>query len=118
MNKMKNLILASMVLMLVGCGDDYPVLTNFKFIDDKFTTTIDTSDPNELAELSALFFDRKEVSGEGEALDFKYLVEISRDGNDERWRCSKAGFCRLYVQGDSPIYKLERYVELYQKATN
>ena len=103
--------------LLTACGgESYPTLTHFKFIDDEFNTTIDTSDSNELSELSALFFDRKEVTGE--APDFKYLVEISRDGKDERWRCSKAGFCRLYVQGESPIYQLERYVELYQKATN
>ncbi len=118
MTKYKWLLMMLVVMCLTGCGTDYPKLTHFKFIDDEFTTTIDTTDANELVELSELFFDRQEVSGEGEALDFKYLVEISRSGQEEeRWRCSKAGFCRLYVQGDSPIYKLERHVELYQKAT-
>lgn len=114
---MKNMkiMLLGLTLMLAACGKSYPVLTHFEFQDDRSRTTFTTSDSQELTEMAALFYDRTEVDDPLVAPDFKYLVGVEVEGKKERWRCSKDGYCRIYVQGDTPIYKLERFVELYEK---
>ncbi len=104
------------LVLLSACGSEYPTLTHFEFIDDTNVTTVDTKDSNELADYSALFYERTEVTDPLVAPDFKYLVGVEVNGEKERWRCSKDGYCRIYAQGDTPIYKLERYIELYNRS--
>jgi len=110
------LLLTSTFLVLTGCGEDHPKLTNYKAFDERFTTVIDTSDADLLQTLGDLFFDRELATGVEGNLDFVYLIDITMASGSERWRCTKTGYCQQRVQGAAPhreIYFLERHRELY-----
>lgn len=111
---MKKMTLLLLFLLLAACGNDYPAITHFEFKGETGQQTISTTDPSELSTFAALFFDRTEVEDDV-APEFKYIIGIEVDGEKERWRCSEDGYCRLYAMGDTPIYRLERYVELFQR---
>ncbi len=118
-NTMKVLSSIVVILLLSGCGKDFPELTHFKAFDEKFTTVLDTTDPEQLKLLSALFFDRQEANDVQADLSFDYLFDVTTAAGSERWRCTKRGYCQQRVQGAEPlreIYYVERYKELYETA--
>ena len=110
------LLLISGFLVLSGCGEDHPKLTHYKAFDERFTTVIDTADPELLQNIGDLFFTRELATGVEGNLDFVYLIDITLASGSERWRCTRTGYCQLRVQGAAPqrdIYFLERHRELY-----
>jgi len=107
------------LFLLSACGNDYPTLTHFKAFDERFTTVIDTSDTDELATLSALFYNREEISDAEGDLDFVYLFDTTTADGSQRWRCTKTGYCQERVEGAAPnrhIFFLEQYRELYERS--
>ncbi len=118
-NKKIKLTLISLVMLLSACGNDTPILTQFKAFDERFTTVIDTKDADQLAKLSELFFDRQEATNAEGNLDFIYLIDVTTAAGSERWGCTKTGYCRQRVEGAAPnrtIFYLERHRELYEIA--
>ncbi|MCX7555124.1 hypothetical protein OS175_14700 [Marinicella sp. S1101] len=121
-SKRKPFKIAALLLiisLLSACGSDYPKLTHFKAFDERFTTVIDTKNPDELKEFSAMFFERTEADDALADLSFDYLFDITTAAGSERWRCTKNGYCQQRTQGavsQLDIYYVERYKELYEKA--
>jgi len=115
----KNLVILASILLLTACGNDHPQLTQFKAFDERFTTVIDTKDPENLKVLGELFYDRQEASGAEGDLDFSYLFDITTAAGSERWRCTQTGYCQLRVEGAAPnreIFYLERHRELFERS--
>jgi hypothetical protein len=113
----KSTILLTSFLLLSACGGDHPKLTSYKAFDERFTTVIDTQDPDQLAELGDLFYDMQEVSGVEANLDFVYLIDVTTNEGSSRWQCTKTGYCRERKEGAAPnreIWFLEQYRELYE----
>ncbi len=118
-NQIKTTLFIVACLSLNACGNDYPKLTQFKAFDERFTTVLDTSEPDKLATLSELFFDRQEASGVQADLSFDYLFDVTTAEGSERWRCTKTGYCQQRLEGAAPhreIYYVERHKELYDHA--
>ncbi len=115
--KNSTLPLLTAFLFLGACGNDYPKLTHFKAFDERFTTVLDTKDPDQLKLISEMFFDRQEANDVQADLSFDYLFDLTTAAGSERWRCTKTGYCQQRTQGAEPlreIYYVERYKELYE----
>jgi hypothetical protein len=116
--KLTSFTLVATTLLLSACGNDYPKLTHFKAFDERFTTVLDTEDPEQLKEISAMFYNRQDVDDVQADLSFDYLFDLTlASGDQERWRCTQSGYCQQRVQGAAPqrdIFYVERYKELYE----
>ena len=55
------LTLVAATLLLSACGESHPELTHFKAFDERFTTVLDTEDPEQLKEIAAMFYNRQDV---------------------------------------------------------
>ena len=82
-------ILLFITLLLSACGNNHPKLTSYKAFDERFTTVIDTQNPDELKILGDLFYDRQEATGVEANLDFVYLIDVTTAESSQRWRCTK-----------------------------
>ncbi len=120
----KDLIIKSTFLiitsfLLLACGNGNPKLTHFKAFDERFTTVIDTSEPEKLKTLSELFYDHQVATGTQENFDFVYLIDVTTKDGSVRYRCTKTGYCQLRTEGaemQREIIFLERFRELYDEA--
>ncbi|WP_223787534.1 hypothetical protein [Marinicella meishanensis] len=112
------LTLVTATLLLSACGESHPELTHFKAFDERFTTVLDTEDPEQLKEIAAMFYNRQDVDDVQADLSFDYLFDLTLvSGTQERWRCTRNGYCQQRVQGAEPlrdIYYVERYKELFE----
>lgn len=109
-------ILITALFLLSACGADHPKLTSYKAFDERFTTVIDTQNPEELKKLGDLFFNQQEATGVEANLDFVYLIDVTTAESSSRWRCTKTGYCQERTEGAAPnreIWFLEQYRELY-----
>lgn len=116
--KLIQITLSSLTLsLLTACGSDHPQLTSYKAFDERYTTVIDTQNPDQLKALGDLFYNRQEAADAEGDLNFVYLIEISTAEVSQRWRCTKTGYCQERMEGAVPnreIWFLEQYRELYQ----
>ncbi|VAW47412.1 hypothetical protein MNBD_GAMMA02-1413 [hydrothermal vent metagenome] len=114
---MKWTVIITAMLQLSACGNNYPKLTQFKAFDERFTTVLDTQDPEKLKLLSELFFNRQQTDDVQAALSFDYLFDLTTSAGSERWRCTPNGYCQQRKEGAEPfreIFYVERYKELYR----
>lgn len=117
--KIKTTFLIVVTILLTACGSSGPSFTHFKAFDERFTTVIDTSDPDKLKTLADLFYDQQEATGTQGNLDFLYLIDITTNEGSVRYRCTKTGYCQLRTEGaemQKVIIFLERFRELYDEA--
>lgn len=85
-------IITVITLLLTACGNDFPKLTEVKVFDDKFTTVLDTKDPEKLSLISELFYDHQPANDVQADLGFKYLFDLTTAVKSERWRCTVNGY--------------------------
>jgi|SRR5690554_3968441 len=103
-----------LTLLLTGCGQNYPKLTHFAAINERFQTVFETKDPDQLKTINSLFHERHQANEA--AAGFQYLLDLTTKEGTQRWRCSANGYCQRRTAGTEmqvDIYRLERYRELY-----
>lgn len=104
-----------LTLLLSACGSKPPEFTKIKVKSDRYGVLLESTKRSELKILERIIHEKVEDPNAGP--EFKYLVDITKDGKTIRWQYSIDGYIRNYEVTNSMIYLLKD-VALFNRTTH